>query len=129
GGDLLKWKAAKISALVGLDLSDVSIDDAKKRWENLKGINCKDKYPAEFHVLDCFSNPITSIPSIRNKKFDVVSMQLCLHYSFETEHKAHMALNNASSNLKEGGLFIGTVTDANWIVKKLKTLGPKELEF
>ncbi|CAG8696119.1 17005_t:CDS:2 [Cetraspora pellucida] len=126
GGDLLKWKAAKISALVGLDLSDVSIDHAKNRWENL---NIRDKYPAEFHVLDCFSNPITSISSIKNKKFDVVSMQLCLHYSFETENKARMALINASSNLKEGGLFIGTVTDANWIAKKLKALGPKELQF
>ncbi|CAG8670763.1 16827_t:CDS:2 [Dentiscutata erythropus] len=129
GGDLLKWKAAKISTLVGLDLSDVSIEDAKKRWENIRGGKHPAGFHAEFHVLDCFSNPITSIASIKNKLFDVVSMQFCLHYSFETENKARMALKNASSNLKEGGLFIGTVTDANWIVKKLKTLDPKALEF
>ena len=48
--------------------------------------------------------------------FDIVSMQFCLHYSFETKEKAHMALRNVTSNLKSGGLFIGTVPDANWIV-------------
>jgi mRNA (guanine-N7-)-methyltransferase len=40
-----------------------------------------------------------------------------------------MALRNATSNLKSGGMFIGTVPDANWIVKKLKSLPKDQLEF
>ncbi|CAG8749540.1 13251_t:CDS:2, partial [Acaulospora morrowiae] len=43
--------------------------------------------------------------------------------------KARMGLRNVSSNLKVGGVFIGTVPDAYWIVKKLKSLKPHELKF
>lgn len=43
-------------------------------------------------------------------------MQFCLHYSFETEEKARITLNNVTTNLRSGGIFIGTVPDANWIV-------------
>ncbi|RHZ81627.1 hypothetical protein Glove_117g25 [Diversispora epigaea] len=124
GGDLLKWGKAKISKLVGLDIAEVSINDAKNRFGKID-----QKFDAEFHVFDCFSKRISMIESIKNIKFDVVSMQFCIHYSFETEEKAKMALQNISSNLKKGGSFIGTVPDAYWIVKKLKSLGPDQLEF
>ena len=40
-----------------------------------------------------------------------------------------MALRNISSNLKQGGKFIGTIPDANWIVKRLKALPEDELAF
>ncbi|CAG8516916.1 10177_t:CDS:2 [Diversispora eburnea] len=112
GGDLLKWGKAKISKLVGLDVAEVSINDAKNRWGKIDH-----KFDAEFHVFDCFSKRISMIESIKNIEFDVVSMQFCLHYSFETEEKAKMALQNISSNLKKGGSFIGT------------SLRPDQLEF
>ncbi|CAI2193454.1 13019_t:CDS:10, partial [Funneliformis geosporum] len=124
GGDLFKWNKAKINKLVGLDVAEVSIEDARKRWEEMKG----KKFEAEFHVLDCFSTSIsTKIQS--DILFDIVSMQFCVHYSFETEEKAHMALKNVTSNLKRGGIFIGTVPDAYWIVKKLKSLPKDQLKF
>ncbi|CAG8737398.1 6296_t:CDS:2, partial [Acaulospora morrowiae] len=86
GGDLLKWSKAKISRLVGADIADVSIKDAQTRWESMKG----HRFDAEFHVLDCFSNRLSTINSIKDIEFDAVSMQFCLHYSFETEEKARM---------------------------------------
>jgi mRNA (guanine-N7-)-methyltransferase len=58
--------------------------------------------------------------------FDVVSMQFCLHYSFETQAKARTMLENVTSNLRSGGWFIGTIPDAYWIVKKIKALLAEE---
>jgi mRNA (guanine-N7-)-methyltransferase len=58
-----------------------------------------------------------------NIKFDLVSCQFSLHYSFETEEKARNFIRNASHALKPGGFFIGTIPDANWIVKRLRHSG------
>lgn len=46
------------------------------------------------------------------RPFDVVSMQFCLHYAFETEDKARMMLSNVVRHLRPGGTFIGTIPDA-----------------
>ncbi|RGB32408.1 guanine-N(7)-methyltransferase domain-containing protein [Rhizophagus diaphanus] len=128
GGDLLKWNKANIKSLVGLDIAEVSIEDARKRWSEMKGDRMWRRFDAEFHVLDCFTSNISSIiPS--SIKFDIASMQFCLHYSFETEEKARITLNNVTTNLRSGGIFIGTVPDANWIVKKLKSLPKDQLKF
>ncbi|GBC03800.1 hypothetical protein RclHR1_05320017 [Rhizophagus clarus] len=124
GGDLLKWNKANIKSLVGLDIAEVSIEDARKRWSDMKGR----RFDAMFNVMDCFSSNISDVIP-RDTVFDIVSMQFCLHYSFETEEKARITLNNVTSNLKSGGIFIGTVPDANWIVKKLKSLPKDQLKF
>lgn len=52
--------------------------------------------------------------------FDAVSCQFALHYSWTTETDAYHALRNAAVRLRKGGLFIGTTTDANVLVKKLR---------
>ncbi|CAG8539730.1 12640_t:CDS:2 [Ambispora leptoticha] len=124
GGDLHKWNKANIEKLIGIDLAEVSIQHARKRWEDMKGR----KLRAEFYAMDCFSYPLSTKIS-RDEEFDIVSMQFCLQYSFESEKKARMALRNVTSNLKKGGFFIGTLPDANWIVKKLKNLKQDQLEF
>lgn len=49
-------------------------------------------------------------------------MQFCMHYSFESERKARTMLENVCANLAIGGWFIGTIPDANWIVKKVRSL-------
>lgn len=52
-------------------------------------------------------------------------MQFCLHYSFETKDKARQMLSNVTSNLRQGGWFIGTIPNANWIVKRKRALPPE----
>lgn len=44
--------------------------------------------------------------------FDVVSMQFCMHYAFESEDKARMMLENVSVHMREGGIFIGTIPNS-----------------
>uniref|UniRef100_UPI0005CB1806 mRNA cap guanine-N7 methyltransferase 1-like n=1 Tax=Fragaria vesca subsp. vesca TaxID=101020 RepID=UPI0005CB1806 len=43
-----------------------------------------------------------------------------LHYSWSTEARARRALANISASLRPGGTFIGTMPDANVIIKKLR---------
>lgn len=46
-----------------------------------------------------------------DRLFDVVSMQFCMHYAFESEEKARMMLANATRYLRPGGVLIGTIPD------------------
>ncbi|CAN4106100.1 unnamed protein product [Withania somnifera] len=52
--------------------------------------------------------------------FDVCSCQFAMHYSWSTEARARRALANVSALLRPGGIFIGTMPDANVIVKKYR---------
>ncbi|KAF9972222.1 mRNA cap guanine-N7 methyltransferase [Actinomortierella ambigua] len=121
GGDLLKWSKARIGNFVGCDIASVSVEQARARYQSMR----KPPFSAEFHALDCYSEPLSTVVSA-DQVFDMVSMQFCLHYSFETEKKARMMLHNVSSQLRPGGVFIGTIPDAYWIVKKLKS-GPSDI--
>jgi mRNA (guanine-N7-)-methyltransferase len=56
-------------------------------------------------------------------------MQFCLHYAFENEHKARTMLQNVSERLRPGGYFIGTMPDANWIVKRVRQEPPNSFGF
>lgn len=50
----------------------------------------------------------------------IISVQFALHYSWSTEARARRALANISALLRPGGVFIGTMPDANVIVKRLR---------
>jgi mRNA (guanine-N7-)-methyltransferase len=50
GGDLLKWKQANIRSLVGLDIADVSIEQANKRYHTGRF-----RFRASYNALDCFT--------------------------------------------------------------------------
>ncbi|KAL6976593.1 mRNA (guanine-N(7))-methyltransferase, partial [Sarracenia purpurea var. burkii] len=43
-----------------------------------------------------------------------------MHYSWSTEARARRTLANVSTLLRPGGIFIGTMPDANVIIKKLR---------
>ena len=48
--------------------------------------------------------------------FDVVSMQFCMHYAFESVQKARMMLENVTRWLRTGGVFVGTVPNAELLM-------------
>lgn len=52
--------------------------------------------------------PASTVP----RPFDIVSMQFCMHYAFETEDKVRTMLANVVRYLKPGGVFVGTIPDA-----------------
>ncbi|RKP10391.1 mRNA capping enzyme-domain-containing protein [Thamnocephalis sphaerospora] len=117
GGDLLKWGKARIQHYVGMDIADVSVEQAHGRWKEMRN----NRFSAEFHALDCYQYPLSKKIS-PEQRFDVVSQQFCLHYAFETEAKAKQMVSNVADHLRPGGFWIGTLPDAYWITKKLRSV-------
>ncbi|KAJ3010538.1 mRNA cap guanine-N7 methyltransferase [Thoreauomyces humboldtii] len=115
GGDLLKWSKAQISQLVACDIADVSVEQARQRFGQGRG----NRFGATFFAADCFATPIQEMFP-KDCRINTVSCQFALHYSFETEEKARIAMRNITSNLQPGGTFIGTIPNAYWIVKQLR---------
>ncbi|EMD34499.1 hypothetical protein CERSUDRAFT_76015 [Gelatoporia subvermispora B] len=129
GGDLTKWAKARVKEYVGLDIASVSIDQAQQRHAQLRG----HRFTAAFLALDCYSHSLSSAlpPAMLVPSFDAVSMQFCMHYAFESEEKARCMLENVSTWLREGGVFIGTIPNADQLLDRLDALPPdaSELSF
>jgi mRNA (guanine-N7-)-methyltransferase len=68
--------------------------------------------------LNLEQNGIETVLTERDlqRKFDVVSMQFCMHYAFKTPASARIMLENVASQLRYGGMFIGTIPDAELLV-------------
>ncbi|KAH9812217.1 mRNA capping enzyme-domain-containing protein [Melampsora americana] len=121
GGDLAKWQKAGVEELFGFDIAAVSIDQARQRYQETS----RKKYFAKLTALDCFSVDITTVlqPHELERPFDVVSLQFCMHYAFETEEKARMMLRNVSTHLIKGGVFIGTIPNPDLLIDRLDRMG------
>ncbi|CAI5438517.1 unnamed protein product [Caenorhabditis angaria] len=114
GGDLRKWDIAKVKNVVMADVADVSIDQAKDRYEKMKDYR-HNLFDAQFIVSDCTKSDLSEL--IEDKTpFDLTSCQFALHYSFVDEQSARQFLKNAVGSLKPGGVFVGTLPDADRIV-------------
>lgn len=119
GGDLLKWKIGNIHKLVCIDIADVSVEQSKSRYEDLKKRNNR-LFEAEFITADCTKTRVKDLFAKATEKFDIVSSQFCFHYCFESLPQARVMMKNASESLKEGGYFIGTTIDSNAMLKRLR---------
>ena len=80
GGDLKKWDKVDPSALVGVDIASLSIEQAKQRHQDGRS-----RWEAHFFAFDCFSNTLAEgIPRpLLEPMFDSVSLQFCMHYAWE----------------------------------------------
>jgi len=118
GGDLNKWAKAHISEYVGLDIASISIEQARERYETFRS----PRFDATFAACDCYGSSITSAldPAKLSTPFDVVSMQFCMHYAFETEERARCMLDNVSRWLRPGGVFVGTTPNAGQLLSRLR---------
>ncbi|KAL7283075.1 hypothetical protein ACG7TL_002499 [Trametes sanguinea] len=122
GGDLNKWAKANAAEYVGLDIAAVSIEQAQKRHQTSRG----SRFVAEFFALDCYSHVLSdALPhKLLTRPFDVVSMQFCMHYAFESETKARIMLQNVATWLRPGGIFVGTIPNAKQLMEQLDALPP-----
>ncbi|KIK03835.1 hypothetical protein K443DRAFT_652210 [Laccaria amethystina LaAM-08-1] len=120
GGDMTKWAKAHVRELFGVDIAAVSVDQARSRWELMRG----PRFEANFAALDCYAEPLSKAfsPAKLSQPFDVVSMQFCMHYAFETVQKARCMLENVSRHLRTGGVFIGTIPNADILLEHLDEL-------
>ncbi|KAF7304686.1 mRNA cap guanine-N7 methyltransferase [Mycena kentingensis (nom. inval.)] len=129
GGDLTKWAKARAGEVICVDIAAVSIEQARARWQQMRGSS----FNATFAALDCYTELLSKAfqPAKLSIPFDVVSMQFCMHYAFETLQKARCMLENVSRWLRPGGVFIGTIPNAEQLLRNLEELPPDadELSF
>jgi mRNA (guanine-N7-)-methyltransferase len=97
GGDLQKWKAARVKYVRGLDLSPVEIKEAQRRYATLHSpyLTC------EFQIADLAQ------PYMCDRVYDVVTCMFGLHYFFESERVLDTFLDTVTRSLKPGGVFFG----------------------
>ncbi|KAF9672922.1 hypothetical protein SADUNF_Sadunf11G0094700 [Salix dunnii] len=129
GGDLIKWDKAKAGYYVGIDIAEGSVyamqyemEDCRTRYNGDADHHQRRKkftFPARLICGDCFELQLDEVLA-DDAPFDIVSCQFALHYSWSTEARARRALANISALLRPGGTFIGTMPDANVIIKKLR---------
>ncbi|KAJ8436248.1 hypothetical protein Cgig2_023423 [Carnegiea gigantea] len=122
GGDLIKWDKAKIGYYVGIDIAEGSIEDCRTRYNGDADHHQRRKkftFPARLLCGDCFEVRLDK-ELAEEAPFDICSCQFAMHYSWSTEARARRALANISALLRPGGILIGTMPDANVIVRKLR---------
>lgn len=128
GGDMNKWAKARVQEILCVDIADVSVNQARGRYESMGG-----RFDASFAALDCYTEPLNKAfsPERLSTPLDVVSMQFCMHYAFESETKARCMLDNVSRYLRPGGVFIGTIPNAERLMESLDAIEPDapELSF
>lgn len=126
GGDLLKYKNARIAFYVGTDIDENSVLNARQRFQQ-----SRPGFEAVFVVGD-ITDPEVSISQALRPDFDIeydcVSSQFMANYLLGSEANLRRYFTNVTEKLKPGGFFLGTIPDANVIVKKLRTVG-QDLTF
>ncbi|KAJ7489906.1 mRNA capping enzyme-domain-containing protein [Mycena galericulata] len=122
GGDMNKWAKARAAEVLAVDIAAVSVDQARSRWQQLRG----PAFDATFAALDCYTEPLSKAfaPAKLATPFDVVSMQFCMHYAFESIQKARCMLENVTHWLRPGGVFIGTIPNADQLLQNLAGVPP-----
>ncbi|ODQ65547.1 hypothetical protein NADFUDRAFT_82589 [Nadsonia fulvescens var. elongata DSM 6958] len=121
GGDIHKWENAGVSRFVGIDIAEVSIKQAIQRFKVRNR-----RFSASFFAGDAFGTSIQHLIDPRDLPFDVVSLQFCMHYAFESEAKVRQMLSNVSNCLKRDGRFIGTIPNSDFIIDHLSKIPTDE---
>ncbi|KAE8125694.1 hypothetical protein FH972_020470 [Carpinus fangiana] len=109
GGDLIKWDKAKIGYYVGVDIAEGSIEDCRTRYNGDADHHQRRKkftFPARLLCGDCYETRLDKVLAT-DAPFDICSCQVS-------------ALANISALLRPGGTLVGTMPDANVIIKKLR---------
>lgn len=118
GGDIGKVKHNLVKEYFGLDIASGAVNRALQRLSEHPEVN------GDVIVFNAFS--ATAGHLLDNlKKFDIVSCQFAIHYSFENERTARTFIQNVALALREGGSFIVTVPDEDYLSRSKKLLGKK----
>lgn len=121
GGDLLKWEKSAITHLICTDIAEVSIQQCEERYKSMADRH-RNKFgklfSAEFFACDSTLQRLREHYKDPSIELNVVSCQFAFHYCFESLKQAECMIQNAAECLRPGGYFIGTMPDANDIMKR-----------
>lgn len=106
GGDIHKWIDNNIKKVIGYDINEDYLKEARKRFDNIK----KEKntnIEIDFQKIDLTKNVIPT----ESVKSDIITANFCLHYFFKDRKTFNILKKSVTNNLKNGGYFIGTIFD------------------
>lgn len=122
GGDLLKWEKAGITHLICTDIAEKSIEQCEDRYRQMAERYQRNRYEklftAEFFTCDSTLKRLREQYKDPSIELNLVSCQFAFHYCFESLKQAECMIRNAAECLRPGGYFIGTIPDANDIMKR-----------
>uniref|UniRef100_A0A182PN07 mRNA cap guanine-N(7) methyltransferase n=1 Tax=Anopheles epiroticus TaxID=199890 RepID=A0A182PN07_9DIPT len=118
GGDLIKWSNASVTHLICTDIALVSLEQCENRFKSMYHRDYQRKPKVEFFAADATLQQLRTKYHDPSTKLHLVSCQFAFHYSFESFKQADCMLKNAAECLEEGFYFIGTIPDANEIMKR-----------
>lgn len=130
GGDLLKWEKSGITHLICTDIAEVSIQQCEERYKSMVERSQRSKFgklfTAEFFACDSTLKRLREQYKDPSIELNLVSCQFAFHYCFESLKQAECMIRNAAECLRTGGFFIGTIPDANDIMKRQREANSME---
>lgn len=111
GGDLDKWISNNINSVIGYDIDENSIIEAKRRVNEYK---LPKKTDIQLYVKDLSKDIIEG-----NNDYDVITSMFAFHYFFENQDTFNNIIKSINNNLKDNGYFICTLFDGDSIQKIL----------
>lgn len=121
GGDLEKWRRAGIDGYIGVDIANVSIENAQQRYRQLE----HHTFWADLVVGNCFGDDIHRILHPGALPVDTISSQFALHYAFDNIDRVRITMSNVAESLKSGGLFFGTIINSEYLSEQLRDVATK----
>lgn len=124
GGDLTKWEKAGITHIICTDIAEISVQQCEERYRNLLERSERQNnkfgklFTAEFFACDSTLRRLREEYKDPSIELNLVSCQFAFHYCFESLKQAECMIRNAAECLRTGGYFIGTIPDANDIMKR-----------
>ena len=118
-GDLAKWRLAGAREVCGVDIAAESLRDACGRAASDRGANSSLKLRLVRADLGS-TNLVGAGVLAPHEQFDVISCQMAIHYFFQTERRALTFFKNVAGRLVPGGVFLGTTTDSNVLVRRVR---------
>jgi len=119
GGDLQKWWDAGVRYVLGIDLAELEVEEARRRYAREREKRSRWGQP----VMEAEFFPYAHLGEREmewDRAFDVVSCQFAIHYFFVQEQAVRTFLRNASAALRPGGIFLATFPDGKRVLAALQ---------
>lgn len=118
-GDLQKWILARVQRYAGIDIAREALTlgaaRLNERIPSSGGLRAK-LARADLGTADLSASGFLA----DGERFDCISIQFALHYVFRDELTALTFFCNIRDRLRPGGVFLGTTTDAEVLVRRLR---------
>jgi len=130
GGDISKWRDARVRRVIALDLSSAQLDEARRREGQGGGRGGGGKgggggTQIEWRHASMLQPDLAASlrPRLPDDGAAAVVSQFAVHYAFESEASASALLAQVAALLRPGGVFFGAAPDGDAILRAIAADG------